>query len=341
MNQEIIKIGSVGAGQNTKEMHIPHLLAIDGVEIVSVCNRSRKSSQAVMDKFSIPVVYDNWRDLVETDDTNAIVIGTWPYMHCEVTLAALKAGKHVLCEARMARNYDEACRMYNASKERPDLITQIVPSPLTLEFDETINKLINDGYLGDLFAIDFLEKSNFIDRDGLMHWRYDSELSGFNAMRLGILYEAIMRWAGPAKNVCAMAKTFVKERKDELGKSHHINIPDHLDIIAEMICGAQLHMQLSSVSGFSSGPKLILYGSKGTLCLENDTLSSGSKDDKQLKRIPIDPALKGCWRVEEEFINAIRGKEKVKLTTFETGLRYMKFTEAAIKSSQTGKTIQL
>ena len=341
MNQKIIKIGIVGAGQNTKQMHTPRLLAIDGVEIVSVCNRSRQSSQAVADQFNIPVVYDDWQALVKADDTNAIVIGTWPYMHCEVTLASLKADKHVLCEARMACDYDQARQMYQASKERPNLTAQIVPSPMTLEYDVTIKKLIDEGFLGDLLAVDLAGESDFIDRDALMRWRYDFKLSGFNTMSLGIWYEAIMRWIGPAKKVNAMARIFVTKRRDESGNLHQINVPDYLDVIVEMACGAQLHIQLSSVSGLSSGQKLFLYGSRGTLCLDNNTLLGGSKDDKQLKKIPVDPALKGSWRVEEEFINAIKGKEKVKLTTFETGLKYMKFTEAVINSSQTGKTIQL
>src|SRR3989454_7962268 len=48
------------------------------------------------------------RELVEMDDTNAICIGTWPYLHAPVTIAALARGKHVLCEARMAMNAAEA-----------------------------------------------------------------------------------------------------------------------------------------------------------------------------------------------------------------------------------------
>ena len=97
-----IRIGIVGAGNNTRVRHIPGLKAIPGVEIVSVCNRSRESSQRAAEAFNIPKVYEDWRALVAADDTDAIVIGTWPYMHREITCAVLAAGKHVMCEARMA-----------------------------------------------------------------------------------------------------------------------------------------------------------------------------------------------------------------------------------------------
>jgi predicted dehydrogenase len=119
---ETIRIGIVGAGANTIAEHIPGLQAIGGCRIVSVCNRSRESSQRVAAQFGIPTIYDSWQELVVTPDTDAIVIGTWPYLHCRATLAALGAGKHVLCEARMAMNAQEACAMRDAARARPHLV---------------------------------------------------------------------------------------------------------------------------------------------------------------------------------------------------------------------------
>src|SRR6266487_6990076 len=115
---ETIRIGIVGAGGNTTARHIPGLQAIDGCAIVSVCNRSRASSQRVADQFGIPTIYDSWQELVAAPDNDAIVIGTWPYLHCRATLAALAAGKHVLCEARMAMNLQEAIAMRDAARAR-------------------------------------------------------------------------------------------------------------------------------------------------------------------------------------------------------------------------------
>ena len=69
-------------------MHIPKLQAIEGVKIVSVCNRSRASSARVAKQFGIPKTYETWTELIEADDTDAIVVGTWPYLHCATSLAA-------------------------------------------------------------------------------------------------------------------------------------------------------------------------------------------------------------------------------------------------------------
>jgi hypothetical protein len=137
MSDEIIRLGIVGAGRNTRERHIPGFQAIPGVELVSVANRSRESGERAAKEFGIAKVYDNWLELVQADDTNAILIGTWPYMHCPITLAALEANKHVLTEARMAMNTQEAQTMLAASCRKPHLITQVVPSPFTFKADRS------------------------------------------------------------------------------------------------------------------------------------------------------------------------------------------------------------
>ena len=131
MSNEVLRVGIVGAGANTISKHIPGLQAIEGVKIVSICNRSRQSSQRVADRFGIPTIYDAWWQLISASDTDAIVIGTWPYLHCQATLAALTAEKHVMVEARMAMNHDEARQMLAMSQAKPHLVTQIVPSPFS------------------------------------------------------------------------------------------------------------------------------------------------------------------------------------------------------------------
>jgi len=310
---ETIKIGIVGAGGNTIAQHIPKLQAIAGCEIVNVCNRSRESSQRVADQFGIPTVYDSWQELVAAPDTAAIVIGTWPYMHCRVTLAALDAGKHVLCEARMAMNAHEAHAMRDAARARPQLVAQVVPSPMTLGVDRTIKRLLADGYLGDLLAIEVRDGNAFLDRDAALHWRQDFDLSGYNVMSLGIWYEAILRWAGAASRVTATGKTFVRMRKDAGGSMRAARVPEHIDVLADMDCGALAHIQVSSVTGLAGAAEAWLYGSAGTLRFSGGRLYGGRRGDSELKELAIPPEHAGGWRVEQEFVNAIRGKRRLRI----------------------------
>src|ERR1044072_4923490 len=147
-----IRVGGVGAGGNTRLHHIPKLKKINGVEIVSVANRSRASSERVAQEFGIPRVHDSWQELVNDTGIDAVVIGTWPYMHCPITLAALAAGKHVLTEARMAMNAREARQMLAASRAHPELVTQVVPAPHTFPVDAMLIQLLADNYIGELQA---------------------------------------------------------------------------------------------------------------------------------------------------------------------------------------------
>ena len=154
MTSEKIRVGIVGAGGNVRAHHVPGFKAIEGVELVSVCNRTRESGERAAREFGIAKVYDNWLDLVQADDTDAICIGTWPYLHAPITIAALEYDKHVLTEARMAMNADEAHAMLEASRVSPHLVAQVVPAPMTLKVDQTVREMISQGYLGQVLAVE-------------------------------------------------------------------------------------------------------------------------------------------------------------------------------------------
>lgn len=341
MAQDTIKVGVIGAGGNTKSRHIPGLQAIEGVEIVGVCNRSLESSQRVADEFGIPKTYGNWQDAIADADTDAIVIGTWPYMHCRATIAALEADKHVMCEARMAMNAREAHKMREVARQKTHLIAQIVPSPMTLRADNTIKRLIADGYIGDVLAVEARAGGAFLDSEAPLQWRQDFDLSGLNIMSMGIWYEALIRWVGEATRIMAMGKTYVKMRPDADGVMRAVRIPEHIDVVGDLECGAQLHIQVSNVAGLAGAPEVYVFGSNGTLRFSGNQLYGGQKADTELTEIDIPDSEAGAWRVEEEFVNAIRGEEVITHTDFETGVKYMEFTEAVTLSMQSGTAITL
>ncbi len=341
MSNNPIRVGIIGAGRNTRTKHIPGLRAQPGVEIVGVCNRSLESSQRAAAELDIPQTYTHWQEMIADPKLDAIVIGTWPYLHERVSVAALAAGKHVMCEARMAMNGSEARRMWAASQARPELVAQIVPSPMTLRVDRTLQKHIREGYLGEILAVDIQAGGDFLDADAPLHWRQDVDLSGSNIMSMGIWYEALMRWVGTADRVMALGQTFVKMRADEHGKMKAVRVPDHVDVIGEMVCGAQLHMQISTVAGLAGAPHATLYGSRGTLRFTQNRLYGGQPGDSDLREIEIPTELQGGWRVEEEFVNAMRGKETITHTAFADGVKYMDFTDAVQQSLAIGAAVVL
>ncbi|MBR62150.1 MAG: hypothetical protein CL904_05790 [Dehalococcoidia bacterium] len=350
-----LKIGIIGAGLNTKIKHIPGFQAIDGVQVVAVSNRSKESGEKVAAEFKIPKVYESWPDLIEDREIDAVCIGTWPYMHYPMTMAALNAGKHVLTEARMAMNAAEANTMLEVSRAYPELVTQIVPSPFTFGIDKTIKRLISDGYVGEILSVQLISHTGgFIDKESNMHWRLDRDLSGYNVMLMGIWYEALLRWIGHASSVTAVGKVNVNHRKDADGHVNFIDIPDHIEIICNFPSGAIGHLRFTTITGHAPGDQIWIYGSEGTIRIDTQgvltpdaldldavTIYGGTKQDEDLKQIEVSTEEKGYWRVEEEFIGAIRGHEQVTHTTFTDGVKYMEFTEAVYRSIQERKTINL
>ncbi|MDA0988780.1 MAG: Gfo/Idh/MocA family oxidoreductase [Chloroflexi bacterium] len=339
-----IRIGVAGAGANSRAKHIPGFQAIERVEVVGIANRSRNSGQRVADEFGIERVYDSWLEMVQSPDIDAVCIGTWPYMHCPITLAALDAGKHILTEARMAMDASEARAMVHASRRNPQLVAQVVPSPFTLKVDRTIQDIIGLGYLGAITAIELrATQGGFPEFWGPLQWRHDRSVSGYNVLNMGIWYEALMRWVGPATEVFAMTKVTVPQRVDADGLLTQVTVPDHVDVLSQFACGAQAHLAFSAVTGLGGAGDAWLFGTEGTLHLDTAsmTLYGGRRGDNSLKEIAVAPEKTETWRVEEEFINAIRGLEQVRRTTFEDGLAYMEFTEAVTRSAQSRKSVPL
>ncbi len=102
---------------------------------------------------------------------------------------------------------------------------------------------------------------------------------------------------------------------------------------------------LSGITLFGPGLQIHLYGSRGTIKIEfvdgQEIVSHGRATDKELQVMEIPDEEKGAWNVEQDFIDAIRGKQKVTLTDFKTGVKYMEFTEAVSRSAAENAPVTL
>jgi predicted dehydrogenase len=344
MANQTIRLGFIGAGKNTRERHIPGFQKCDGIEFVAVANRSQESGERVAKEFGISRVHADWREVLRSTDVDAVCIGTWPNMHRELVEATLAAGKHVLCEARMAMNAAEGRSMLAASRKAPGLVAQLVPAPHTLEVDPTIKKLLADGHAGEVLAVELqAAQGRFVDADAPLHWRQNIALSGHNVLNMGIWYEAMMRWLGPARRVMSMTKVAVPRRRDETGAMQEVKVPDHVDILVTFASGAVGHLRFSSITALAPASEAWIFGTEGTIRLEADArrVFAGKRGDKGLTEIVIPASERIGWRVEEEFVNAVRGREKVTHTNFEDGVRYMEFTDAVAKSAATGQAVDV
>lgn len=325
-----IRVGFIGAGGNTRLRHLPGFRKLKDIELTAVANRSVASAQKVAAEFGIGRAVSDWREIVAANDIDAVCIGTWPDTHAEMTCAALKAGKHVLVEARMAAGLGEAERMARTAAARRELVAQIVPSPFTLEVDAVIRGWVDSGRLGELEWI----KSDFatgvtLDPTAPLSWRLDERISGINTMALGICYEPMQRWfSGDAVVQSAQAEVVTPQRSDASGQLHDIKIPEVLTVRGSW-SGARFSMRQSSVE---KGPARCVFefkGSAGGLRYDANTRELNFTDPAG-NQTPLEfPQLEaGGWAVEAEFVSSIRSGVPVRRTDFATGVRYMQFTDA-------------
>lgn len=346
-NPQPIRIGIIGAGANTRAKHIPGFQAIPGVSVVAVCNRTRESGAAVAKEFGIPIVTEEWREIIESPDIDAICIGTWPNLHGKLATAALRAGKHVLTEARMARNLAEAEMMHGEALARPKLVAQIVPAPMSLAFDATVIDLLQSGALGTLREV-LLTATNDVLADSTLPltWRQDFSLSGKNTLMMGIYYEMVMRWLNRGvSSVMADAAIFTRERKDREGVPQQTTVPESITILGSYGAlsvpalgdGARFVAHFSGVERSGPRSEIRLNGSKAGLRLDlgkNELWLAHEREAEKL--VQITPEKRGSWRVEADFIDSIREGKPVRLTDFSTGVEYMRFTEAVWQSWNSG-----
>ena len=342
----LLRVGIVGAGDNTRRRHIPGLRAVPGVQLVGLVNRTPASTAQVASDFGIPQQYPNWQALVADPQIDAVVIGTWPNLHSEVTCAALAAGKHVLCEARMARNLAEAKLMHAASTAHSDRVAMLVPSPFGLMVDAEVRQLLTDTYIGELREIVVIGADDrFHDYTKFLHWRQDAEISGVNVLTLGILHETAIRWVPQPTRVFAQTQTFEPFRPNPAGAGDRaVTVPESVQVLTQLPGGARGIYHFSGVDLFGPGKQIHLYGSAGTIKIlfgEQERILVGRVGDGQLREVTIPAERRGGWRVEAEFIGAIRGENPVLRTDFASGVQYMEFTEAVARSAATGSAVDL
>jgi predicted dehydrogenase len=176
-------------------------------------------------------------------------------------------------------------------------------------------------------------------------------LSGFNMLTLGILHETLLRWAPPPVRVLGQAHAFIPSRIDpESGVRRPVGTPDSVQALAVLENGARAVYQFSGVTPFGQGMGIWLHGTEGVLHydLEADRIRgasrrSGAKSARaeDLQEIPIPPEKAREWRVEAEFVEAIREGTPIQFTDFATGVAYMEFTEAVARSARSGEAAEL
>ena len=348
-----LRIGFIGAGGIVRQRHLPGLLQTKGVDLVGVVNSTPESTHRAAEEFGLPKEFESPQQLIESDDIDVVWIGTQPYLHSKLSIAALEAGKHVFCQARMAMDYADAKRMYDAWK-KSNLTANICAPPHYMRGDRVIRRMIQEGFVGRPYNVTVRSYADtYHDPTTPVHWRQIKGVSGVNSHDVGMMIEVIHRWLGFTKRVTAQALTLIRERPpaqvNQGTGTTKVERPDTVTVAAEMENGALLTGFWSTLAKFGAeGNAIEIYGSDGTIRYQSGTdapnsgkILAGRATDKELRDVPVSESEARKWTVEEDFIEAVRQGKKDPEPSFWDGLKYMEFTDAVFKSADEGRAVDL
>jgi predicted dehydrogenase len=331
-NNGKLRIGIVGAGNIVRTRHLPALKKNPDAEIVAVSNSTYESSEQFCKEHcpgATPM--QNWADLLAVPDLDIIWIGTPPYMHSAVTISALEAGKHVFCQARMAMDLAEAEEMLATTKRFPELVTMLCPPPYGMQADLLVKKMLAENAIGTPHAVRLQSFTGvYLNPEAPAHWRQKIEISGLNVLTLGIYVEVLQRWLGDIAGVFARGKILNAERR-----GYRVIVPDMLNVLCVLENGAEGVLEFSGVHAGAANDRLRIFGDRGALLYDftNERVRSVKYGGREMEDLDVPKELVTEWRVEDDFINAVKSKGRVRpRPNFEDGVRYMRVVQAVADS---------
>lgn len=352
-----VRIGIIGTSWFSDLMHLPNLQSHPNAETVAICGRNRNRAEEMADKYEIPRVFTDYREMIEKAELHGLIIVVPDDLHYTITMDALDAGLHVLCEKPMALNAGQCREMYEKA-EAAGVTNMVYFTWRWLPQYRYLKDLVDEGYVGDPFHCIFRYVSGY-GRDVQYGWRFDSKRSNGIIGDIGSHMIDFARWfIGEITGVYAHLSTFL----DRPGIDGQPLDPenDSASLILQFKNGAAGMIQVSAVAHVGDRmheQHVILHGRSGSL--ETDfTLKGGEirglrDDEEEFKILPVPD---GLWGNADRsnfldtfikqsvgtrlFIDAILEDRPVS-PNFYDGLKVQEVVDAAIESHHSGRFVSL
>ncbi len=354
--KDFIRIGIIGAGfaQTTQ---IPGFKNCEGARAVVIASAHREHAKQVAREFDIPYVADDWRGVIERDDVDLVSIVTPVVTHYEITMAALGAGKHVLCEKPMAMNADEARQMMQLAREK-NVLALIDHELRFLPGRQKVAQLIRRGDVGQPWHARCLFRSGQrANPDRPWNWWSDVKQGGGALGAIGSHIVDAFRWLmdTDVSEVLGQLSTHIPKRKDHSGVIRDVTTDDEANLLLRFdhhgaSSGVTGNASLSMVQAGASAHVVEIFGSEGAVKVDgNGHVWSAKTADTEWTSVEIErghlaPGMaEGGWSrgftaFSKKIIDALReGRTALDgAATFEDGYRTQLVLDAARRANQSG-----
>lgn len=353
------RIGIIGLGFGT-QVYVPAFRS-EGWEVAALCSRTPDKLAAAARAAGVADVHTDPLELIARKDLDAVGIVTPPNAHHPLAVAALDAGKHVMCEKPFALNVRQAADMVTAAQRNAR--TAMVGH----EFRHTpqrayIRRLLREGYIGS-FRLCSMELA--LDRYATaeprpLTWQARQADGGGILGALGSHYiDALRDWFGEVGSVSGRLEQFRPDVKDPAtGRIVRAETDDSFLFTLEFANGGLATMYATFAATPARGTRIVVMGDRGTLMAEQpgpnpmeDGVVIASRDGAPLQPLhtpaeytpftdPRDHRLM-AFRLLVRSFNAGIEQETSPSPNFTDGLRCQQVLDAVHESSATGRTIRL
>ncbi|AJY76672.1 Gfo/Idh/MocA family protein [Paenibacillus beijingensis] len=347
-----LKVGVIGAG-SISGAHLGAYAANPDIELVAICDLNEQRAQETSAKYGIPNVYTDYRELLASSDAEAVSVCTWNNTHAEISIAALEAGKHVLCEKPLCKTVEEALRVQDAVRRSGKLLQVGVVRRYASNTD-VVRRFVDAGELGDIYYA----KASCLRRLGNPGgWFSDRERSGGGPLiDLGVhIIDACWYLMGRPKVKSVSGNTYRK-----LGNRSNIqnlsfykaadydaernDVEDLANALIRFENGASLFVDVSfTLHAKQDSISVQLFGDKGGAELEPELRIVTERHDTIMNITPqVDHLsfdfVQAFGREIAHFADSCRGLKET-LSPVEDGVELIKMLTAIYESAAIGKEI--
>ena len=159
-----LKVAIVGARFAARIVHLPGYQGV-GQPVAAICDLDTEVARRIADSFSIENVYSDWREMLEKEQPDVVSVCLPNALHREITIGALEAGAHVLCEKPLATTMQEAHEMFDKAREKGKILmaAQLYRQDAG---PRALKRIVDTGVLGEIYHAE----SNAMRRLGIPTW---------------------------------------------------------------------------------------------------------------------------------------------------------------------------
>jgi predicted dehydrogenase len=359
--KNVIGVGIIGAGF-ARSTQAPAFAACTGARLAAIASGHRENAESVARAFGVGFVGADWREVVERDDVDLVCVTTPPVFHREMTLAAIRAGKSVLCEKPLAMSAAETDEMRRAAREA-NVLALVDHELRFVSSRQRAREMIASNEVGRVrhAKIVFRTDSRAMGRE--WSWWSDEESGGGVLGAIGSHAVDALSWltgAQVSEVFCRLA-THVAERDDEqTGKARRVTSDDEANLLLRLAGSdavsetATAAASLSMIEAGESAHRVELFGERGALKIEgarlwHSSIGAGRWEEIEIEESPLATGMRdGEWSrgftvFSQKIIDALReGRTSVEgAATFDDGHRTQLVLDAARRSHAEGRSIAL